>query len=100
MVIFTSKLDYYTEYTSGVIYTITFNDNNLIEEIVKNLVKENIFAEFLIKALVFVKDGLKIFLDFLKTNSEAFSLLSIILAIIAVGLSIVTGGVFPVPIPI
>jgi hypothetical protein len=100
IVIFTSNLDYYTEYTSGVIYTITFNDNNLIEEIVKNLVKENIFAEFLIKALVFVKDGLKIFLDFLKTNSEAFSLLSIILAIIAVGLSIVTGGVFPVPIPI
>lgn len=97
-VIFTSKLDYYTEYNSGVIYTITFNENNLIQEIVKKLIKANMFSEFLLKALELIGDGFTIFLDFLKTNSEAFSLLSIILIIIGVGITLSTG--IPVPVPI
>ena len=100
-VIFSSKLDYYTKYNSGVIYNITFNENDLIEEIVKKLIIANIFPEFFLKALEYVKNGLKIFLDFIKTNNkEAFYLFSIILTIICIGLAFATGGAFPVIVPI
>ena len=97
-VIFTSKLDGYSEGETGVIYTITYNKNKLLEEVLKNLWKENIFSDLFAKALDFLTDGYEKLLDFLRENADAFSLINILMIIISLGLAFVTGGATPLPI--
>ena len=97
---FSSKLDKNIEQDSVVIYTITLKQKKLCEEVVQNLVKENVFAEALSNAYVFIQEGLEKVLESLKANfSKEYSFINLSLILIGLGVAIATGGAV-VPIPI
>lgn len=95
---FSNELDGNTEYNSGVIYTITFNQKNLCKEVVQNLIEENVFAETLSKAFQVLQDGFEKVLEFLKDNfGDLYFLINLLLITIYLGLALVTGGAIPAP---
>ena len=89
---FSSKLDKNIKQDSVVIYTITFKQNNLYKEVIKNLYETNAYK--------YIQDGFEKVLEFLKDNFfYEYSLINLLLILIGLGVAGVTGGaVAPIPI--
>ena len=96
---FSRKFGINIEYDSVVIYIISYNQKNLCREVVQNLINENVFAEALSKAYIFIQEGFEKVLEFLKTNFfNEYSLINLLLILKGLGIWGITGdAVVPIP---
>ena len=84
---FSSKVGINIEYDSVVIYIISYNQKNLCREVVQNLINENVFAEALSKAYIFIQEEFENVLEFLKTNFfNEYSLINLLLILKGLGI--------------